>query len=165
MHRGSLARRHSRHLPAHGCHLRISHRNRGGANRFWKNEQDYIDHQDEIFIYIYTSYIYIHISYIYISYYYHIICSWYSCWRIILKILGWWHQGDFQIEKPTEKPSSLRFGRTGRWRWTWWSVATSMEILGEFLRVLGGPTWIGELPSGYVKIAIENGHWHSGFSH
>ena len=105
MHRGSLARRHSRHLPAHGCHLRISHRNRGGANRFWKNEQDYIDHQDEIFIYIYISYIYIyiHISYIYISYYYHIICSWYSCWRIILKILGWWHQGDFQIEKPTEK--------------------------------------------------------------
>ena len=119
----------------------------------------------DIHIYIYHIYIYIFIYHIYISYYYHIICSWYSCWRIILKILGWWHQGDFQIEKPTEKPSSLRFGRTGRWRWTWWSVATSMEILGEFLRVLGGPTWIGELPSGYVKIAIENGHWHSGFSH
>ena len=27
------------------------------------------------------------------------------------------------------------------------------------------PTTLGDIPSGYVKIAIENGHRNSGFSH
>ena len=56
-----------------------------------------------------------------------------------------------------------------------WADKTPARQFGEELRAVGGPRWsprndedmdvIDRLPSGYVKIAIENDHRNSGFTH
>ena len=58
----------------------------------------------------------------------------------------------------------------------WWFMVIYGDLMGEYPLVSWDLWWFfmgfysdlmgyeGDIPSGYVKIAIENGHWNSEFS-